>query len=259
MRHVRVVALASALGGLMIAASACASENHTEPPSSEPSFSNLPVSRDVVIGDGRDRTASRTVSDWVTYADHVLVVTVVDETRHEPSRIEIERGEGLIGRSVTLRVDEVLWSAPDSPQPAPATTLTLPAAGWVFNNNNGTGTVKFVLRNSSRLDDGHTYVKAIEWMDDPCSDEPDQGKWVGLGSGDSVPFDEGILGSGEFEGRVLTLNDATATWQANEFVPPSVRSQAVGKSTDQLVADLNATPPRREKGYGPGECNPLDR
>lgn len=259
MRRVQEVAWTAAIGGLMMTLSACTTADRVDPSfASNAPVSGEAVSEEIVLGDGRARAASRTASDWVTSADHVLVVTVVDETRHEPSRTEIERGEGLIGRSATLRVSEVLWSAPDARQPAPA-TLDLSVGGWVFNDNNDTGTVRFALSNSSRLEVGHTYVKALQWLDDPCFDDPDQGRWVGLGPGDSVPFDNGILGAGEFEGRVQTLDEATATWQASEPALPTLRGQMAGKSVDALVARLTSASPREEKGYEPTKCDLSDR
>jgi hypothetical protein len=152
-----------------------------------------------VLGQSRDRTGSRTVGDWATYADHLLVVTVTGEVRQSTSTAEIERGGGMIGRTVQLRVDNVLWSAPDAPRPAPA-ALALQAAGWA--SGAADATVKVALRRSSRLEVGHTYVKAVEWIDDPCSDDPKRGSREGLGSGDTIPYDKGVLGAGEFEGRV---------------------------------------------------------
>lgn len=246
MRLINIGTLAAA-GALIITAGGCATAEQSE------------QRQGVVLGDGRDRTASRTVSDWVTYGDHVLVVTVVGEIRHPASPKELERGEGMLGRTVTLRVDNVLWSAPDAPQSAPTTTLNDAAAGWVFNDNNGEGTVDFALRHFSRLEVGHTYIRAIEWADDPCSSDPRQGQWMGLGSGDTIPFDGGVLGVGEFEGQVQTLEQARARWESSEPALQGVREQLVGQPLSTLVSRLQSTAPRSELVTTPPECDPNDR
>lgn len=263
MQPIRVGVLTVAVGALAITAAACATPDRAEPssasagPPSATHVSNAPVADTVVLGDGSSRTADRTIGDWVTYADHVLIVTVVNEIRHAPSRKEIERREGLIGRTVELRVDQVLWSAPDAPQPAPK-SLKLSAAGWIFNNNNGAGERKIAIGESSRLDKGHTYVKALEWIDDPCFEDPKRGTWEGLGSGDTIPFDGGVLGAGEFEGRAQALGQLMAKWRADAAEARTVRGQMAGKSVATLVASLRAASPRLEE-YGPRECDLSDR
>jgi hypothetical protein len=265
MRRLQAGVLTVAVGALVISAAGCgstAAEPAAAPvaPPAEAAPVAEPAAETVVTGEGRDRTASTTADDWATYADHVLVVTVADEVRHRASPGEIERGEGMIGRTVKLRVDKVLWSAPDAPQPAPA-RLDLSAAGWVFNDGEGRADgVKFALRHSSRLDKGHTYVKAVEWIDDPCSDDPKQGSWEGLGSGDTIPYDKGVLGAGEFEGQTQTLAEAKAKFRAHgAAVPSDLRAQMAGASLDKLTAGLKSAKPGKEEGYGPRECNPEDR
>jgi hypothetical protein len=257
----RTEALTVAVSALLITATGCAASKPagTAPAPAAPAAEIAPAGENVLLGEGRDRTASRTARDWATYADHLLVVTAVSETRLGPSKKETERGEGMIGRTVQLKVDKVLWSAPDAPQPAPA-ALKLAAAGWVFNNNEGKAdTAKFALKDSSRLDQGHTYVKAVEWVDDPCSDDPKKGTWEGLGSGDTIPFDNGVLGAGEFEGKVQTLTEAKSRWQADEAGSAGLRLQVAGSSVDKLVAGVKAAPAGTERGYGPAECNPDDK
>jgi hypothetical protein len=80
---------------------------------------------DVLLGRGADHLPNRTASDWVTYADHVVVATATGEQEVAPTQQEVERGEGTFGRTVALRVDKVLWSRSDVPRPAPDT--------WVYN------------------------------------------------------------------------------------------------------------------------------
>src|SRR5829696_572981 len=99
MDALQVGGLTVAVGALTITAAACATDRAELSSASAETrsalrASNLPVVDRVVLGEGRDRTASQTVGDWVTYADHVFVVTVVNEVRHTPSQPENERGRG---------------------------------------------------------------------------------------------------------------------------------------------------------------------
>ncbi len=74
----------------------------------------------VIVASSRNRRAAQTADDWATYADHVLVITVVGEIKVPPSDKEVARGEGLVGRIAVIRVDDVVWSAKDAPMPAPS-------------------------------------------------------------------------------------------------------------------------------------------
>ncbi len=250
-RVVPAAVVAVAVAALM---SGCAG---TDPPapatSSAPLPSRAPAAGDVVLGEARDRTGSRTVGDWVTYADHLLIVTVTGEVRQAPGAAEVERDGGMIGRTVQLRVDDVLGSPPATPMAAPR-NLALQAAGWM--SGAGDATVKVALRGSARLEVGHTYVKAVEWADDLCSDDPARGTWEGLGSGDTIPFDAGVLGAGEFEGRVLTLDEAKRRWRDGS---PSVRFAMAGASIDTLIATLRGASPLPEQDHGTAGCDRSDR
>ncbi|MFC4117347.1 hypothetical protein [Nonomuraea zeae] len=88
------------------------------------------------LADGDDRLPSTTDTDWVTYADHVVVGAATAEQRLPAASIEVERGEGLIGRTVTLEVRQVAWSRDDAAQPAPK-GWQYNAAGFVFDPRRG--------------------------------------------------------------------------------------------------------------------------
>lgn len=261
MRRIRNGALIIAVGATVLGTAGCsASEKTSSVPVGKSAAGTTAVSDGpapkVVLGDGRDRTASSSVQDWVTYADHVLIVTVTRESRVGPSKHEIERGEGMIGRNADMTVAKVLWSAPDAPQKAPA-TLKMSVAGWVFDNKqSNAGEVKFAMSGSSRLEKGHSYVKAIEWVDDPCSTDPNVGTWEGLGSGDTIPYDAGVVGAGEFEGRVQNLDQARTTFQTGES---AMRKQVAGAPVDALLNQLRTTRPRAEAVHSPRECDLTDR
>ena len=168
-------------------------------------------------GASSDRLPSTTAEDWVTYADHVLVVTPTDEEEVPPAEDEVQRGEGLIGRQVSLTVDGVLWSRPDPDRPAPD-TLSWQVWGWQFEGGPddrwpvvGSGT--------ARIEPGHTYVVAVSWEDARCSsgDPRVSAQWRPLGGAAVVPRRRrshrcrGVRGSGPDrgggEGRGLCRRD----------------------------------------------------
>jgi len=77
-----------------------------------------------------ERFPGQTVRDWKSYADHVAVYTVTSEREIPAAPEEVARGEGLVGREVTLRIDRTLWSAPEAP--ALPSEITMTAPGWVL-------------------------------------------------------------------------------------------------------------------------------
>lgn len=62
---------------------------------------------------GSDRFPSETLSDWVSYGDHVAIVTVVDEKALPED--EMDSGSGIVPREVTLRIEEAIWSREGAP------------------------------------------------------------------------------------------------------------------------------------------------
>ncbi|BBH67708.1 hypothetical protein ACTI_43930 [Actinoplanes sp. OR16] len=262
MRRIRYGIPAIVAGAAMLALAGCSpAGGSTAAPTpstsvAEPVIESPAATEEIRLGEGRDRRGSLTAEDWATYADHVVVFTVANESRVSPSKKEIERGEGMVGRTVQVTVSKVLWSAPDAPQKAPR-SLTMPAPGWVFNNNEDkAGEVKFGISGAPRLEKGHSYIKAIEWTDDPCSSDPNVGTWEGLGAGGTLPYEQGVLGVGEFEGRVQTLDVAKARFKSDHA---PLRQQVVGASTESLVAALKAAPVRAEVDPGTRECDMTDR
>lgn len=212
----------------------------------------------VTLGHGRSRTASQSAEDWVTYAEHVVVITVVAEARGRPSAAEIERQEGLVPRTAKLSVDEVLWSSPKPAQAAPA-SIELDVAGWIFNDNSGAGEAKFAIEGHPRFEPKHSYVWALDWVDDPCSSDPSEGSWTGLGDGGAIPYDDGVLGVGEFEGRVYTLQEAVAAWQAEDPHARGLRDEVMGRDATAVADLLNRAVPRRAQPVESTECDLSER
>ena len=57
---------------------------------------------------------------------------MVDESEIPATEEEAARGEGLVGRDVTLKIERVIWSAQDAP-PLPD-ELHMTAVGWVLHD-----------------------------------------------------------------------------------------------------------------------------
>lgn len=62
----------------------------------------------VVTAEGAEALPTRTATDWVTYGDQLVVLDVKSEKRLEATKEEAERGEGFIGREVTVDLGDPL-------------------------------------------------------------------------------------------------------------------------------------------------------
>ncbi|MFE9171126.1 hypothetical protein ACFYNZ_16640 [Streptomyces kebangsaanensis] len=197
---------------------------------------------EVVLAQADDVLPSVTSTDWVTYADRVVVVRPTSDREIPATEEENEAGEGYIGRSATLAVDKVLWSR--SGAPAVPRSLTLDVAGWAFKDDQRQ---EFAVHDTPRLETGHTYIVALARLDD--------GTWSILGSGASLPYDGGVIGNGESEGNtveaakpasksVSAARTAPGTsHDVEDSVEDSVEAQVNGESDDALVSLLNDTAP----------------
>lgn len=128
-----------------------------------------PGERGMIAAAGADRYPSATALDWATYADHVVVATVEREALVEPSADEIERGEGLLLRNLSMSVTEVVWSSPLASTPAPA-EFDWRALGWHFTTDPEYKRTAMTGDDEPRLEVGHTYIIAIEKPDRACVD-----------------------------------------------------------------------------------------
>ncbi|MEU4098028.1 hypothetical protein [Streptomyces sp. NPDC026673] len=205
-----------------------------------------------VFGDGLGRYPNSTAADWVSYADHVVVATATSEKAVPPAQSEIDRGEGLVGRSVEMRVDQVLWSRAGTEHPAPR-TYTRQSAGWVFEGE-PTNRHKYALRDQPRIEPGHSYVIALHWEPAKCSkgDKPEAAGWVGLGFGSTLPFDDETLGKGEIEGTERPAPSPSARATTSDRTP--VADLLAGQGVDQiknLLATASPTPTRASPSAAP--------
>ncbi|MFE1884953.1 hypothetical protein [Streptomyces diastatochromogenes] len=199
----------------------------------------------VILAEGNDRYPSRTAQDWVTYADHAVVVTALDDQAVEPDTSDPDNPEGDSGpimRKVTLRVDKVLWSK-DKPAHAAPSTFAWDAFGW--HQTEDGQRVEMSGAHEPRIEPGHTYVMALQWQAPRCpaGDEPIPGEWRGLGGESTIPYDHEVLGQGEFEGE--TQSGASAEESALPSADPNyaLRDELAGEKADALAAKLSQTTP----------------
>lgn len=188
-----------------------------------------------------DRLPSETATDWTTYADYVAVVTVSAQHELPPTDTELSQGQGLILRSITVDVKNVLWSTPAA-RDLPRTFEQL-AFGWKFGNGDVNDREKVGVNGASRMEVGHTYIMAVQWTNARCSpgDKVPAG-WRGLGAASTLPYDNQIVGQGEMEGAVRTVNQAR-TALAIEPANDSVYALTVGKSEDAVQNLLDSASP----------------
>jgi len=98
------------------------------------------------------------LSDWITYAEHIVLVEIVEEERLPPE--SLGPGDGAyVGRLVTASVESVLWSSMSDPLDPKIQILT---DGW-FEDGDDSSPV--LGRGSARLEVGSVYVLPINFTD----------------------------------------------------------------------------------------------
>lgn len=180
--------------------------------------------------------------DWVTYADHVVVVTA------ERDREGSDAALPWIDRKVDLRVDRVLWSRPGAARAVPG-TVEWTASGW-FGDDSGDRT-RTAVEGAPRVEPGHSYVLALLWEEARCGEGDPRvpAAWRGLGSGGAIPFDGEVLGAGESEGRVRTA--AEAREDADATAEGSLEGEVTGEGAEALTALLKAAVPGERREFVP--------
>ncbi|MER7052471.1 MULTISPECIES: hypothetical protein [unclassified Streptomyces] len=170
---------------------------------------------------------SRTAKDWIAHADHVAVVTATAE--RDGDRREMAEGQvsAEIQRVVTFTVDDVLWSA-GRPRHALGEDFAMVAAGWSEYRKSGRRVAR-TTGAAPRLESGHTYLLALRWA---------AGRWVVLGEGASVPFDDRTAGLGEWCGRVLSAEDVARGERFSRLDDNSLEEVILGKDERAVVREL---------------------
>ncbi|UYM07591.1 hypothetical protein [Solicola gregarius] len=227
---IMAIAVAIVVSGAVVLVGAPIRDRPASPDPSDPG---------IVFVEGADRLPSDTAADWVTYADHIVVVTAAEETEIPPSREEMDIGEGLIGRDMRLRVDKVVWSRRHAARPAPE-SVVWHAPGWTFSDGATSRRTTMLYEDEPRVEEGHHYVVALDWVGAKCA--AGDGEWLGLGEGGLVPYDHASIGAGENEGKIVSTPQARRS--ARRPGPdPGLEDTLVGQDASDLARALNDAKP----------------
>jgi hypothetical protein len=169
----------------------------------------------VVAGDSAARFPSERLRDWVSYADYVAAYTVIAEREIPPASDDADRGEGLVGRDVTLRVDRVVWRAAGAP--ALPQTLHMTALGWVLVDGQRR---ELVEQDAPRVAVGEHYVAPVARVED----DPQHPEWWPLAVGAQLPVVDGRASD-------------SGNWHS------ALKSGLAGKTLDALERDVQGTAP----------------
>lgn len=190
--------------------------------------------------EGSSYLPSASASEWVTYADHVLVIKTVEDKLEQPTDTELERGEGIRLRTTTLEVERVLWSRTDAAETAPK-LIVWKTLGTAFKNGDTDRQYTMIAGGRPRIELDHTYVAAVAYRGERCSEgDPRQpAEWIPLGEFATLPYENGVLGQGEFEGREVTPQEMREATDSSE----TLRDQIFGLSAEALVSELATAKP----------------
>jgi hypothetical protein len=160
--------------------------------------------------------AATTLRDWKDIGDAIVAVDVTAD-RKDPGTLAHPAGEnGVYGRLIDVSVEQVYWQRGSAF--APPTAFTSKAWGWV---DHGNSLQPIVARGEPRLEPHHLYLMAIAKF---------ATGWTGLGAGAEVPFDGGVIGTGEWQGRDKNVKQ------------PGIQS-LLGKNAAGVQAAIDATQP----------------
>ncbi|MFK0167850.1 hypothetical protein ACIQU5_03505 [Streptomyces sp. NPDC090306] len=179
----------------------------------------------VIIADSEDLLPGADATDWVTYADHLAIVTVTGQQELAATPDEIAAGEGFVPRSVSVKVDKVLWSRSGAAA-APA-SMTWDIDGWMFH---GTDRTPIRLDGEPSLNVGERYVVPITYLS--VTDAVDEAGWEPLNASEIFPDSNGTIGSGAtVYGYDGPADDGTT----------DLRDQVWGQPESALVGILGST------------------
>lgn len=158
----------------------------------------------------------------------------------------------MVRPAVTLKVDELLWSRENAQKPAP-TDFTHAAWGYVFTDGDPTKRTKWAIQDRPRVELGHRYILAIAWEPAACSfnDTPEPGRWRYLGRDATIPFDGGVIGTGEMSGSPQDAEQGRAALRLGD-PNRSLEDEMLGRSTDDLRRALAEATPVPEERYSSG-------
>jgi len=221
-------------GAALLAAAAVTVAVVTMPWGGAPTPPSGPVAGPLVVQEQpaiSEAWPSRSRSDWMRYADVVVVAKVTAE--HETGTYGAGDGSGevAVGREVDLEVSEVLWSR--GLGEAPTEVVGVSTAGWL--DRPGQERARIAVDGVPRLELDHSYVLALRDTDN-CGDAGGGSGWEVLGSSAAWPADSGTVGVGESGGRQVDGD-------ADQAVPGSWEQQMMNRPVSEVRQALRAAEP----------------
>lgn len=238
---VRIVKGPVPAAGLILASAAVLAWTGLGPNSRDDRRSE-PAGDRIFMTEALEANKAATLTDWAALADVVAQVSVTGEKRVDLGDSSADTEP--VGRTVTLRVNEVLWSTPSGEHKLPADDIELTTYGWMQMPDGDT--LEMASRGASRLEIDHDYLVALRWQPGRCADGTNgHPSWTMVGSGAVLPADGGVVGRGEFEGSVA---DRTGPELARSF--PGQKSPSVTRELAKL-GDVK----RRGMSSSPAGCD----
>jgi hypothetical protein len=178
----------------------------------------------------------------VSYADFVVEAVATKATRLPPTDQELQNGEGLSIRMVSMTVESVVWRSA-SPTHEPPSTFSLPSGGWSYHK--GQPEVPFRLADAAKLEMGHTYLFPLVYGVTTSG-------WETLGRYAILPFDSQVVGHGE---TILGASGFPINPMAEQG---SARAELWNRRLSQARAVIESTKPDRTAAQYP-ELSPAER
>ncbi|MFE9442288.1 hypothetical protein ACFYO2_25535 [Streptomyces sp. NPDC006602] len=182
---------------------------------------------------------SETARDWVDHADVVIVGRAVRERESDRSELDAGAYRYRLERTVELARESVPFSSRTRSHPTVGPTVDYVAPGWKILRSDGTTRVDELAGDAPRVVPGHTYVLALRWQDD---------HWVALGEGAVVPFDDQVVGRGEWCGSNLDTDGFAEGERISRHDDHSLEKALVGQGEDALTRELDRAARRKSAG-----------
>ena len=197
----------------------------------------------VITGAGFDTALpGSTVSDWVSYADYVVEAVATKATKVPPTDQELQHGEGLSIRMVSMTVESVVWRSA-SPSHQPPSTFSMPSGGWSYHK--GQPDVPFRLADAAQLETGHTYLFPLVYGVTSSG-------WEALGPYVILPFDSQVVGHGE---TILGASGFAINPMSEQG---SARAELWNRGLSQAKAVIESAKPDRIAAQYP-QLSPVER
>lgn len=176
-----------------------------------------------IKAEGSRALPAMTAEDWVTYGDYLVEMTVTSERRLEPTKDEVERGEGFIGRQVTAQFDQPSWRRPTYNEKVRLPeSIAISNGGWVFH---GKEEVPWIVEGQVPLEAGKSYLALMAYGD------------VTIAGG------RGSEGATWFALDTLPLSQEDTVERIESGPDPyPMRESSVGMSTEAIAQLLRDTP-----------------